>query len=347
MSSEHFIYSKQSAFGTWVTPTRALPVESADIQSGREKLNLNVTGAERDPYVHVLGAKPVSLALVLPWWTVNVATLLNTCLTDNAITEISAGAVYDHGLLFDDTAFLGALSGQVKYKSDLARNVIGAVPNGLTIGAAIKEPAKLTFDFIAKDEAIAGGTWDYDGVTASPAVIASPTYGTLRRPLMFYDAGVVIGGTPAINAGTQKITLGSGTAYTKLNAIEFAINNNLDADGFGLVADPTVQELGPGNRDIQVTFEMSWSDYATTFYVAARNGTAMAVSLDLVGQVIASTYKYEAHIVAPSVFFDPVNLPPISGDKARKKIQVTGTVQKDPTTGVGFGIWLRTGEATI
>jgi hypothetical protein len=347
MSSEHFIYSKQSAFETWSTPARAIPVENADLQSGREKINLNVTGAERDPYVHVLGAKPVTLALVLPWWTVNVATLLNTCLTDNAITEISAGAVYDHGMLFDDTAFLGAISGQIKHKSDLARNVLGAVPNGLTISAAIKEAAKLTFDMLAKDEAKAGGVWDYDGVTASPEVIALPSYGTLRRPLMFYDAGVVIGGTPALSGTTQKLSIAGGTTYTKVNAIEFAINNNLDADGFGLVADPTVQELGPGNRDIQVTFEMSWSDYATTFYDAARAGTAMAVSLDLVGQVITDAYKYEAHVLAPSVFFDPANLPPISGDKTRKKIQITGAVQKDPITGVGFGLWTRTGEATI
>jgi hypothetical protein len=347
MSCEHFIYSAQSALGTWVTPARAIPVESADIQHAREIIDLGVTGDCRAPYVHVLGAKPVTFALVMPFWTVNVATLLNTVMTDNAITEVTSPTVYDHGMLFDDTAMLGSISGQVKYKSDLGRNVLGATPNGLTISAAIKEPAKLAFDFIAKDEALAAGTWDFDG-SASPVLVASPTYGTLRRPLMFYDASVTMGGTPAINGTTQKVSIGSGTAYTKVNSIEFAINNNLDADGFGLVADPTVQELGPGSREIKVTLEMSWTDYATTFYTNARAGTAMAVALELVGPIIGATVsKYEAHIFAPSVFFDPVNLPDISGDKSRKKIQVTGTAQRDSVTGVDFGMWVQTGEATI
>jgi len=346
MSAEHFIYSAQSAIQTWVTPARAIPVESADIQHAREVLDLGVTGDSRAPYTHVLGAKPVTLKLAMPFWTVNMATLLKTLCTNNTITEISAGAVYDHAMLFDDTAALGCVSGQVKYKSDLARNVLGATPNGLTIGAAIKEPVKLTFDMIAKDEALAAATWDFDG-SASPAVIASPTYGTLRRPLMFYDASVTAGGTPSLNSGTKKISIAGGTAYTKVNSMEIAINANLDADGFALSSDPTVIELGPGSREIKVTLEMSWTDYATTFYTNARAGTAMAVALELSGQTIASSYKYEAHVFVPSVFFDPVNLPDISGDKSRKKIQVTGTAQYDAATGVDFGIWVRTGEATI
>lgn len=346
MSNEHFIYSKQSALGTWVTPAKALPVESADIQSGREKIDLGVTGAERDPYVHVLGAKPCSLALTLPWWTNNVGTLLNAMLTDIGTTEVSAGVCYDQALLFDDATYPNAISGQVKYKSDLARNVLGAVTNTLTINAAIKEAAKLTFDMLAKDEALAAGTWDYDG-SASPAVIASPSYATLRRPLMFYDAAVTMGGTPALNDTTHKLSIGSGTAYTKLTSLGITVNNNLDADGFGLVADPTVQELIPGNRGIEVAIEMSWSDYATTFYTNARAGTAMAVGLDLVGPTIASSYKYEAHIIIPSVFFDPSNLPPISGDKTRKRITVNGVAQRDTVTGKGFGLWIRTSEATL
>ncbi len=346
MSYEHFIYSKQSVFGTWVTPARALPVENADIQSNREKLNLGVTGAYRAPYVHVLGAKPVSLALALPWWTLNVGTLLNLMLTDIAVTEVSAGAVYDQGMLFDDTAALGCLSGQAKYKSDTARNVLGAVPNAVTIAAAIKEAVKLNFDMPAKDEALAAGTWDFDG-SASPAVIATPSYATLRRPLMFYDAAVVIGGTPAFNDTTNKLSIGSGTSYTKLSSLEIAINNNIDTDGFGLAQDPTAQELLPGNRDTEVTFEMSWSDYATTFYSAARAGTAMALSLDLIGPVITGIYHYEGHLCLPSIFFDPANLPPISGDKSRKKIQVKGAAQQDTVTGKDFGLWIRTSEATL
>lgn len=344
MSQYHFIYAKQAAFGTWATPTRAVPVISADIQSGRDVVPLDTTGSGRGPYVHVLGAKPVTMSVEMPFWTVNTATAINQLLTTLATTNPNAG-VYDHAMLFDDTAALGSISAQVKYTASVARNALGAVVSGLTISAAVKEAARLKFDYACKDEALAGGTWDYDGATASAAVVASPTYGTLRRPFMFYDAAVIAGGTPALSSG--KLSVSGGTTYTKLSNVEIAINTNLDADGYGLSTDPTRQELLPGNREIAVSFEMSWSDYTTTFYTNARAGTAMALDLTLSSLTIASTYKYEAHICIPSLFLDPVNLPEISGDKSRRKITVTGKAQTDTTTGVDFGMWLRTGESTI
>ncbi len=344
MACEDFIYSKQSALQTWVTPAKAISVESVGIESARENLNLNVTGACRAPLLTVLGAKPVTMPLVTPWWMVNIGTLLSTLMT--TVTTTAAGASYDHALLFNDTAAHGSISGQVKYKSDLAVNVLGATINSLTISAAIKEAVKLTFGFSAKDEAPAAGLWDFDG-SASAAVVASPTYATLQRPLMFYDAAIVMGGTPALNGTTKKLSLGSGTSYTKLSSAEITINPNLDEDGYGLVADPTVQELYPGNREIGLTFDISWTDYVTTFYTAARAGTAMAFEMTLTGPIIETTNHYEAHICIPSVHFDPANLPPISGDKSRKMLSISGTAQTDTVTGVDFGIWIRTSEATL
>lgn len=343
MGFKHFIYSNQSAIGTWVTPARAVPVESFDIQHARESLNLNVTGAGRAPYLTVLGAKPVTATLVIPWWTINVASLFN-CMMTTLDTDSPNAGVYDHDMLFDDTTYPKWFSGQGKYTATLARNLLGAAIDSVKITAATKAAAKLEFGLIAKDEGKAGGTWDFDG-SACPAVVASPTYGTLRRPLMFYDATVTIGGTPSLSDG--RLTIGSGTTYSKLSQAAITISNNIDSDGFGLTPDPTVQETIPGNRDIELAFDMSWSDYATTFYDNARAGTAMAFDLALVGPTITGVYKYEAHITIPSVFFDPVNLPPIDGDKSKKTISVVGKAQTDTTTGVDFGLSVRTSEATI
>ena len=344
MSAEHLIYSKQSAFGTWVTPAKALPVVTADLQSGREVKSMETTGAGRAPYLHVLGAKPVTLATELPWWTVNTATLLNQLLTTIATTNPNAG-VYDHALLFDDTTTLGSISAQVKHNATVGRNALGCVVNGLTISAATKEAARLSFDYLCKDEAKVGGVWDYDGTTSSAAIVASPSYATLRRPFMFYDAAIVAGGTPSL--ASSKLSVSGGTSYTKLLNAEIKIATNLDGDGYGLSTDPTVQELYPGNRAIELTFEMSWTDYSLTFYDNARAGTAMAFDMALSGPVITGAFKYEAHVCLPSVFFDPVNLPAIGGDKKRRTVQVKGTAQTDTTTGVDMGLWIRTSESTL
>ncbi len=49
----------------------------------------------------------------------------------------------------------------------------------------------------------------------------------------------------------------------------------------------------------------------------------------------------------PSLFFNPVELPPLDGDNAGKTQTVTGKAQVDTVTGKAFNLWLRTGEATL
>jgi hypothetical protein len=217
----------------------------------------------------------------------------------------------------------------------------------VVITAAQKAAVALGIDLVAKDEALCGGTWDYDGVSSSPAIISPSAYPTFIRPLMFYDALVTTGGTPAVNGTTKKMTVSGGTARSKIDNVVITINNGLDVEGFALANDPTVQELYPGDREITVSFDISWSDYATTFYDAARAGTALALSLDIVGPTIAAANKHEAHLVIPSVFFDVTKLPPLEGSQSRKKRTITGKAQLDSVTGYDFGLWIRTSESTF
>lgn len=343
--TKHFIYSKETSPYTWVTPAKAVWVDSAQITGKREVLEQRTTGVGRDPLMNVLGAKPVNGPVALKWWVNNIGTLFSTFLRDGAIGNVATG-VYDHGLLYDDTVGFLAISAQQKYNATLGINVLGAAVNGVTIAAASKEEVKLDFDFIAKDEAKCGGTWDWSGA-ASPAVVASPSYPTVGRPLMFYDALITMGGTPALTDATNKIAVSGGTAYAKLRNLSVALGHNLDADAFGLTQDPTIQEISPGDRTIEVSFDISWTDYSTTFYDAARAGTPLALTWDLIGPLIDATYHNEAHIVIPSLFFSPVELPPLDGDNAGKTQTVTGKAQVDSVTGKSFNLWLRTGEATL
>lgn len=252
--SKHFIYSKETTPYTWVTPAKAVWVDSAQITGKREVLPQRTTGAGRAPLLHVPGAKPVNGPVSLRWWVNNIGTLLSTFLRDSAITNVAAG-VYDHGLLYDDSLGFLAISAQQKYTSTLGVNVLGAAINALTIAAATKEEVKLDLDFLAKDEALCGADWDFDG-SESPALVASPSYPTVGRPLMFYDAAIALGGTPAFNDTTNKLSVSGGKAYSKIRNLSLALNHNLDADTFGLVQDPTIQEISPGDREIEVSFDL-------------------------------------------------------------------------------------------
>ena len=342
--SGHFAYIREQSFGTWVTPTKWLPVDSMGVASSRAKIELPVSGADRGIYLHVLGEKPVGGPLGHPWFPVNVASLIRTFMTNLTTTNVSTG-VYDHAFLYDDTANLGSFCGQKRYTPSLAQSFVGAMVNTFTLSVETKAAAHLAYALLCKDEVRNSGTWDYNG-SAGPAVLA-PSYPTVRRPLMFYDGAIAIGGTPTLDGTTKKLSLAGATTYTKISKVEIVMNHNLDADGYGIVQDPTVQELIPGGRRGEVSFEISWSDYAATFYDAARAGTAMALSLDLVGPTLTGAYKYEGHALATSLFFDPVTLPEINSDSARKKLTLKGAMQTDLGAGVDFGLWIRTSEATL
>jgi hypothetical protein len=260
-------------------------------------------------------------------------------------TTATTGAdPYTHSFTFDDSVGLLGNSIQKIYKSSattVGQNVLSATVNSFTITAAQKEKVVLAFGAEAKDEGLAGDTWDFDG-SASPAVVANPDtlYAAVARPYMFYDARVSWGGTAAI--ASNIVTITSGVDYAKIQNLEVVVDSGVDTDGYGLTSDPTRQEIWPQAREITVTFDISWTDYASTFYDAARAGTEMALELDL--NISANA---EAHVIVPAVVFDPNKLPPLSGDSVKKVLSLTGKAKKEATSAVDFNIWFISGEATI
>lgn len=337
MSCQHFIYSPETVYGTWVTPAKAVPIEDSSLQGEREAIDLRTTGSCRALYNRVLGAKPVAGTVKLPFPSAYIGSWLRTFLRDTATT--GAGP-YVHTFLFDDTVNPLGISIQQQYNATVGLNFLSCVTNSLVITGAAKETVSLEFSLLGKDEALAGGTWDYNG-GASPALVANPgaLYATRARPFMFYDATIAIGGTPSI--ASKIISVAGGTAYPKVLSAKVTIDLGADADGYGLTADPTRQEIVAQDRQITVELEVSWSDYSTTLYSAARAGTPLAFVWDM------DAGAAEAHIVIPSLFFDPLRLPNLTGSSAKKTVTLSGKAIYDTVTAQSFNIWLQTGEATI
>lgn len=338
----HFIYSPETVFGTWVSPAKAIPIETEDVGTAREMLDLRTTGSCRALYDRVLGAKAVNGSFTTYWWQSFIGSILKTFIRTTATTGVADP--YVHSFTFDDSTGLLGLSVQKIYKSSattVGQNLLSAVVNSFTITAAQKEKVMLAFAVEAKDESLAGDTWDYDG-SASPATVANPDtlYPAVARPYMFYDARVSWGGTAAL--ASNIVTITSGVDYAKIQNLEIVVDLGVDTEGYGLTSDPTRQEIWPQAREITITFDISWTDYANTFYDAARAGTGMALELDL-----NISDDREAHVIVPEVVFDPNKLPPLSGDSVKKVLSLTGKAKKEATSAVDFNIWYESGEATI
>jgi len=337
MSCQHFIYSPETVYGTWVTPAKALPIDESTIQAEREAIDLRTTGACRGLYYRTIGAKPVGGTVKLPFPSAYIGSWLKTFMRD---TATSGSGPYTHTFLFDDTTNPLGISIQQQYNASVGLNFLSCVTSSLTISGTAKDAVYLEFAMLCKDESLAGGTWDHNG-GASPALIASPgsLYATRSRPFMFYDAAITIGGTPSI--ASKIISVSGGTAYTKVLSAKVTLDLGADADGYGLVADPTRQEIVAQDRSITVELELSWSDYSTTLYSAARAGTPLAFVWDL------DAGANEAHIIVPALFFDPMKLPNLTGSSAKPTVTLTGKAIYDTVTGQSFNLWLKTGESSI
>lgn len=342
---EHVLFNRETAFGTWVSPTKCIPVEEWSFPPAREQVKLDLTGAGRGRYQTVQGAKPVAGSMRFPWWGLQTGSIIVASLCTTAPTLVAAG-IYDHGCLFDDTAGVVGLSMQGKYSAALGLNVLSAVPSKWTFTMAAKQAAMVAIDLLAKDEARVGQNWDY---TASPSsAILNHTYPTMMRPLMFYDATLILGGTPTLSGTTKLWSIGSGTTYSKFSLVEVSVDLGLDADAFALTTDPTIQEAFPGHRTISIKLESSWTDLSTVFYDAFRAGTEMALQIKLAGPIISTTYKHEGEITIPNIHFDPDAIwPAISGAQARPKSAISGEAVLNVTAGYDFGIRLRSSEATL
>src|SRR3989304_4794346 len=88
-------------------------------------------------------------------------------------------------------------TGQTQLTDTVGFNYLSCIFNTLTISAKAEEEVKLAPGLIAKDEALCGDVWDFDG-SASPALITPADYpDPLLRPFMFHNGALIIGGTPS------------------------------------------------------------------------------------------------------------------------------------------------------
>jgi hypothetical protein len=328
MPQEHIILKEQSAWTTWTTPDKAIPVDSWTLDPGIERVERRVTGQGRGLKYRWLGKKlPAGSFEMTAWWE-----YLGYFIKAAGLTGIANGAAgtgaYKHGFIRDDATLPFGLSVQAKRDGSSADNILGVVLNKLQFACQAGEPLVISGDYVAYDEAPTGGTWEAG--TSAPAVIATPAYfADSILPFRFEHAELLLGPTLTWVSADKTYTKTGGTAYA-IEMIEVALENNFDPRvflGSRLAGNVIGQDAKVSGR-----FDLDQSTVSGTLRDAYRAGTQMALWLDFDSGVAASAgNNYRLTIIVPLLDFDKGALPDLSGgnDRRMQSVEFTGLLDSN------------------
>jgi len=342
--NEHFAFVKEDAYGTWVTPTKGLPVRTVSIAPKSPLMVPGETGGGRGAYggapgeISVDGDIVTSLfPTVLPWllrgsWGVR----------DSA----AAGNGFRNKFLFDDDTAHDTFSMQKRYKADVAESIRGSKINSLTIAARAKEFATVTVSTVGKDAVISGGHWS-DGSDAPAVIDPWPYPDPMPEGLRFYQGVMSLGGTVALTAG--ELIVSNGVDRVDMDNIEFGLNFNIGTDAYGVnLGDRTRQSLDEGKREITVKFDANFDTVDTEFYLAWLAGESSVVQLRFIGpeydEVAHAAYQYV--FTCPNVKYSGGAAPELNADYGLKRFTVEGQafVSTDAAVGVDMGMVIQTSD---
>jgi hypothetical protein len=331
MPCEDIVFIEQSAWKTWATPDKGFRVDSWTLDPGIEYVDRRLSGNCRGQKYRWLGPKRPTGSFEFPaHWEYIGWFVKNALMHDVASTQQGATAAYLHGFFPKDDTLPFGLSVQMKVDSDDSKNVLGVVIDTLTFSCTAGESLNISGDYIAYDEAPTGGTWDFDGATGAPAVIASPSYvADTILPFRFQNATLTFNGTLTFDDTENKYTLAGGNTYN-IEACELSIANNLDPKVF--LGNRVAGNFTGQDREITATIDFDQSTVDDTFYDLYRAGTEGTLFLEFDSGVEADTgFNYTMTIVVPRVSFGAALPPDVSGtnDRRMQAVEMTGLVDSD------------------
>ncbi len=287
------------------------------------------------------------------FYTENLLQLWQTFMTSAVKqTDVPSAGHYTYGLLYDDTAGLDFVSMQQIYKDltqfptdALGLSILAGIVNGYTIEAAIEQPVRVSFDWLAKDAGVStddstadGKLWPYDGTTNTPDIIATASViaPPSDRPLWFYDSTLTYdsdgGGTLLFNPTTQISAFSALDTLSRVENLSIAVTHGLDEAGWELGADRSRNAFCPGDRNIALNLTLSWCDRSIVLYELARAGTPIAMQFDF-----ARSATRQVQLFYPAVFLEPFDLPAISGSKEKRTFDVVGRAEMYAVTNTTTG----------
>lgn len=337
MPAEHILFAEQTTdWTTWTAPNKAIPVTNFAPALGLGYVDHRATGSGRALVRSWLATKEVSGSLSMAGWETYLGYFVKQALLHDTAVNTPAGATTarEHGFLPKDDTLPNGLSIQA-LRNGAAQNFKGVLINRLTFNCQSGEALTLDMDWIARDEAPAGGTWLDDG-SAAPSALTPAYFPTSVPAFMFYGAQLFVGGTPTLDPVKKTYSITGGTEYPLIDMAEVAIENNLDAKILWGLKVP--RNIIGGDRAVTGRFDMDQSALNDAFYQMARDGTRATLRLLFTGSVIESTITSELEIVLPNVVFQEADLPAVQGSNERRMQSVNFTAIADSN---GYDIAVR------
>lgn len=332
---DHLMFAEEGAWGQWTTPTSAMPVRSANLQGQQPLMNTEETGGGRGMLPGAIGEVGAGGPIACNLHPILLPVLIRSAFGSR--TTAGAGTGYRNALLPDDEVAFESFSFQQRYKTNLALNIKGAKMSSMTIAAATRQFAQFTSEWVAKDIALAGGTWSDD--TASAAVVDPPPYlAAMPAPFKFYEGVMRLGGTVS-NVGNELVVAG-GVAMNDFDNIEVAFTFNQSADAYGVnLGDRTVQSIDEGAREIAVRFAPNFAVASSAYWAAWKAGEPAVVELYFAGVEYdgVGNKNYEMKITLPYVQYSAAPLPEVSRNYGLRRMSVEGAGKVDPTLLVDSG----------
>jgi hypothetical protein len=326
--NEHLIFAEETAFGTWVTPNKALPVRTASLTGTQPLMDAEVTGGGRNDRPGAIGEVAVSGPVNTLLYPTVLPFLLRSVFPTRASTAAGTTGTRNK-LLIDDDVAQDSFSIQKRYDATRAESLRGCKLTRFTISARAREFAQCQMEFVGKDSVMSGGTWA-DG-SAAPAVVDPVPYAVgMPQAFTFYQGVLRLGGTVTLTSGEIVVT--GGTDRVDVDNIELTVETNIGSDAYGVnIGDRTIQTADEGARRISLRFDPNWALSGTTFYNAWKAGAQAVVELYFIGPEFEAGQAYISKWTVPYVMYQDPGLPELNRTFGLKRHSIQGRGYTDPT----------------
>lgn len=344
--SEHFIFAEETAFGTWVTPDKALPVKTVSLTGSQPLMLTDETGGGRNSRPGSVGEIGVTGTIETLLHPTVLPYLLRSVFANRTKATAGTGG-FRNKLLIDDDIKFDTFSIQKRYTATTAESLRGCKVTSFTIGARTREFATCSIEMVGKDSTMTpSGTWS-DGTNAPAVIDPVPYEPSYVEPFKFYQGVLRLGGSVALTSDELIVT--GGTQRVDLDNIELTCNFNVGTDAYGInLGDRTVQSLDEGRREITVKFDPNFNATGSEFYNAWKNGARAVIELFFQGPEYVTGDKYEMKWTLPWVVYSNGANPDVNAEYGLKRHTVEGRAFVDPTTDADIGVVIQsTNDLTL
>ena len=341
-------YRETGAYGDWQNPVDSIPVTSADLNATRTYNRFEDTGSigKSRRYASPLGvdgsgnismrAYPIGL---FPW-------LFRSVLM-NSTAEVN-GIGWDNHMLPADNDLSkiqpGWFSIQKAYSPGQRTEFVrGVALSSLTLSATGGEEANVSADVIVQDTGHGSTGWSDGASTPSSQSVSYPA--PLPDPLRFDEGRIFLGGTPTLSGNNEILLSGSEETITFES---FSLTMNFNAEGRFAIRNgpPTFAYTRNGEREIEFTGDIDWSNYPQTYYTRMKAATRAAIQLNFTGNEYGGGINYRLKLNLPYAVYqeDSANYPTLDGSHTPKLQTVNLVAMEHPTIQTDIGVSFRTLE---